>query len=551
MSLIASRGPNGPGARVRRLSLWKLVPGLLVAGLVLGVVAYDACKIEVPTGFQAVLARKVGLDLTKDMEIAPAPKDGRYYKGVQPGVLKEGRYFYNPFFWSWEITKQIEVPSGKLGVRISLVGEELRDGQVLAEEGQKGIRRDVYLPGRYAYNPYVETIELQDPVSIPPGFRGVVTLLTGKDPKDPNVVLVGKGERGVQRETLPPGTYPVNPYETRVSVVDCRSQRYKPTDSDKLDFLSSDGFEVKLDLAIEYRVMEDRVAEVFVLYNEDRNGDAIDEEIIAKIITPETRSICRINGSKQTGVQFIGGDTKTVFREQLMKALTANCKQQGIEILPDGVSITDIHPPQEIARPVRDREFAKQQLALFQQQKDQQESEKQLKIETMMVKRKQLVVETTREVNRLTIKSQEQQTVATTESQAKLAVARTNLEAAKDKASAVVAEAEADAEGIRFDNQAELAGLTTKVAAFGGDGGAMAQNLLVSKLAPAFRSIMTNSEGSLMDLFRQMTSPVGKPGSASAAMLPSSILPHPFTGQIAEKNPAAPAETTSLPEVKP
>ena len=57
-----------------------------------------------------------------------------------------------------------------------------------------------------------------------------------------------------------------------------------------MDFLSSDGFPVTLDGAVEFRVFPDRAAEVFVKYNEDDNGDAIDGEIIAKVITPESRS---------------------------------------------------------------------------------------------------------------------------------------------------------------------------------------------------------------------------------------------------------------------
>ena len=84
-------------------------------------------------------------------------------------------------------------------------------GQVLAQPGQKGILREVLKPGRYPYNPYAETIELHDPVTIPAGFRGVVTLLAGPLPKDPNVFLVEEGERGVQTKTLEPGTYYLNP----------------------------------------------------------------------------------------------------------------------------------------------------------------------------------------------------------------------------------------------------------------------------------------------------------------------------------------------------
>ena len=77
--------------------------GLLLLGLGLVMAVYNACKIEVGTGQQAVLIRREGLELEPDMELAPPPKDGRaYYKGVQTGgpnngVLTEGRYFYNPY----------------------------------------------------------------------------------------------------------------------------------------------------------------------------------------------------------------------------------------------------------------------------------------------------------------------------------------------------------------------------------------------------------------------------------------------------------------------
>ena len=65
--------PRGVGALV----------GLTLVGIGLVVAIYNACKIEVDTGLQAVLIRREGLELEPDMELAPPPKDGRYYKGVQ------------------------------------------------------------------------------------------------------------------------------------------------------------------------------------------------------------------------------------------------------------------------------------------------------------------------------------------------------------------------------------------------------------------------------------------------------------------------------------
>jgi regulator of protease activity HflC (stomatin/prohibitin superfamily) len=537
MSRLVIRDEGGP-RRPRGLSSWKVLTlGALVAApfVVLGV--YNACKIEVDTGKQAVLIRRVGLDLGRDQELAPPRKGGAYYKGVQTegvygGVLTEGRYFYNPFFWSWEISKQFEVPNGKIGIRIALDGDDLPSGQVLAEAGQKGIRAKVELPGRYPYNPYAEEFELHDPVTVPAGFRGVVTLLSGRKPKDPNQFMVGEGERGVQKKTLDPGTYYLNPYETRVSLVDCRSKRFNLGEGSAMDFLSSDGFPVTLDGAIEFRVVPERAAEVFVKYNEDDNGDDIDGEIIAKIITPESRSLCRTGGSKLTGGQFISGNDREVFQRNLVRSLTENCKQQGVEIL--AVAITRVEPPQDIATPVRDREVAKQELAQFNQEKLQQLSEAKLQIEVLMAEQKQKVVRAEAAVIVQTTKAEQDAGVAATLAEQKLKVTQTQLEAAKDKASAIVAKAQADADVIRFTNRADLAGLASRVAAFDGDGSALAQNILVGKLAPGFRSILSNSEGPLMDLFGQFVKtsthkgstaevkPIAKPAAeaARAAELP-------------------------------
>ena len=434
------------------------------------------------------LIRQEGLELEPDMELAPPPKDGQsYYKGVQTGgpnngVLTEGRYFYNPYYWSWEITPQFVVPGDKIGIRIALSGDDLPPGQILAEPGQKGILREVLKPGRYPYNPYAEAIELHDPVTIPAGFRGVVTLLAGPLAKDPNVFLVEDGERGVQTKTLDPGTYYLNPYETRVSLVDCRSQRFNLGQDGEMDFLSADGFPITLDGVVEFRILPEKVAEMFVKYNEDANGDEIDEEIIAKIITPESRSLCRIGGSKLSGGQFISGEDREKFQTDLVKSLTENCKKQGIEIL--AVAITSIQPPEEIAEPVRQREVAKQKLAQFQQEKLQQLSEAKLKVQVVLAEQKKRWSRPSRRSSRRRPRPKQEQEVAVTLAEQKLKVAQTQLEATKDKASAIMAKAEADADVIRFNNKAEVAGLAAQVAAFDGDGSALARNMLMGKLAP-------------------------------------------------------------------
>ena len=308
---------------------WKV--GVVAAALFVGVpliilplFIYTECRIEVPSKHMAILIRKVGKDLPNGEEIAP----DETYKGVQnqKEQLAEGRYFYNPYFWDWVVVPQVEIPEGKLGVRTRLHGDDLPPDDVIAwKENQKGIVPAVLRPGRYAinarvagapqrrYDSYAETIELFDPVTVPAGFKGVVTNLSAPLPENPNVLLVEEDNaRGVQPKTLDPGTYYVNPYITRINLVDCRSQRFnlKSNTSGAMGFPSKDGFWVVLDGRVEFRVKPEEAARVFVTYNDTDNGEAIDEEIVSKIILPNARSFCRIRGSSHSGREFIEGETR-------------------------------------------------------------------------------------------------------------------------------------------------------------------------------------------------------------------------------------------------
>ncbi|MCA9216106.1 MAG: hypothetical protein KDB27_23725 [Planctomycetales bacterium] len=505
-----------PPPRKSRAPIYALTALLTLAGLLfLPFFVYLKCRIEVPSKHMAVLIKKTGKDLTNDMEIAPDES----YKGVQLECLGEGRHYRNPWNWRWEVVPQVEIPENKLGVRIRLSGDELPYGHLIAiQETQKGIIPDPLRPGRYAinatvagsqvrgHNNYVELIELHDPVTIPAGFKGVVTNLSGPMPKDPNVLLVDPGSRGVQAETLTPGRHYVNPYVTRIDLVDCRSKRFDLNTGGSMGFPSKDGFWVTLDGIIEFRVMPDRAAHVFVTYN-DSVGDtgvqcSVEEEIINKVILPNARSFCRLRGSDHYGKEFISGETRTQFQEDFQNQLASTCESQGIKIIQ--ALITRIYPPQKIAKPVRDRQMATQQQHQYEKQIVQQESEKQLAIETELIKQKQALVEADRKVVRTVTEAKREQEVALIQAKQKLRVAELNLEAATDLAAAVTAKGEAAAEVIKFKNAAEAAGWKRAVAAFSNDGDAFARWVMLKKIAPSYRQMMVNTADSpIMDIFSQ------------------------------------------------
>lgn len=513
-----------------RLSIGALLGLALVSIVVTPILIYTICRIEVPSKHIAILTRKTGKDLENGEEIAPTDQ----HKGLQIEVLSEGRHFRNPWNWDWDVVPQVEIPQGKLGVRVRLYGEDLPYAEIIAwNENQKGIVPRILNPGRYPYNAwvvgtprraddnYAEHIELFDPVVIPAGFKGVVTNLSGALPEDPNVLMVESGKRGVQSETLDPGTYYVNPYIKRINLVDCRSQRFNLAEGGEMGFPSKDGFWVTLDGIIEFRVLPEESAKVFVTYNDqtnDQGPDAqVDEEIINKVILPNARAFCRLRGSDHSGKEFIEGETRIQFQMDFQKELEKTCESQGIEIIQ--ALITRISPPQKIAEPVRKRQIAVQEEKRYQREILQQESEKNLAIEQEMVQRKQRLIESEREVVKMTTEAEQRQQVALIEAQQQLKVAELELQAAEDLAEAVLARGAADAKVIEFNNQAEAAGWQKSVMAFGGNGTEFARWVMLKKFAPAYRQMMINTADSpLMDIFEQFKA--GGTATASQSTIP-------------------------------
>lgn len=492
--------------------------GTSVAGIVLAAflawTVYTQFRIDVPTGSMAILTKKSGKDIPNDQEVAPGTVDNPEYKGVQRWFLTEGRYFYNPFDWSWTVLPQQVLNDGEVGVRVSLTGDELPYGEFLAkldangEPTSKGIVPGVLRPGRYAIHPYLFKLERKAPITIPGGFKGVVTNLAGPLAADPNQLLVPKGFRGVQEETLDSGTYYLNPYEQRIGLVDCRSQRYNLAENKDMGFPSKDGFWVSLDGVIEFRIHSEKAAEVYVTYNEFKKGDKgeidpfdpIDEEIIRKVIMPNARSFCRLRGSNELGREFIQGETRTIFQEEFQKEMRQACEPMGIDIIQ--ALITRIRPPEKIASPVRDREIAKQQEKQYQQQILQQESEQKLAIERELVKQKEALVKSQQVVVKLTTAATQEQEVALTKAEEKKAVAQFRLDATLDEAAAIQSKGKAEADVVRFQNEADAAGWKTAVEAFNGDGGLFARFVMLQKLAPSYRRIMANTADSpIMKVF--------------------------------------------------
>ncbi|MEI8340252.1 MAG: SPFH domain-containing protein, partial [Verrucomicrobiota bacterium] len=397
---------------------------ILLVVLFLPVWYWVFCRIEPGADEIAILVHKTGKDLTPEQILATSPDQ----KGIQLEVLPEGRYFRNPYSWSWQISKVTDIPAGKLGVLTRLFGNDLPPGNIIASEGTKGIVAEVLRPGKYRINPYAFNIEMYDAISIRPGHGGIVTSLVGDDvfskeiPQDKrNQFLVSKGMKGVLPEVLTPGTYYLNPYMFNIAEVNLQSQRFEMGGDDAINFLTMDGFTVHVEGTIEYAFIQDNAARLT-----HQVGDM--DDIIKKIIMPLARGFSRIEGSKNPAKSYIVGDTRQKFQDSLQEHLRSKCLEWGVAV--KSVLIRNIKPPDEIASVIREREVAVQNARKFDQQIEQAKSQAELtRQETLALQNKEKVEADTERI-RAVISAKQDQSVRLTQAEQILEVAKLETAAA-------------------------------------------------------------------------------------------------------------------------
>jgi regulator of protease activity HflC (stomatin/prohibitin superfamily) len=473
-------------------------------------------RIVVGPGQVMVVMRKdAGRSLPADQIIiprAPDPKDTSAFEqwnqkygdcnGILEQVYPEGTYFgFSPFDYEREVVPAIVIDSRKVGIVVKKFGQKLDEGQVLADPArdQRGPLPVVLRPGRYNEfsNPYAYEVKQVSPVQVDPGHRGVVTVLAGKLSANPNQYLVETGSQGVQDQTEPEGFRYINPFEKRIMPISIQSQRFEMAGNDAIQFPSSDSFDIRMEGFVEWSVIPDKLPLNYVQYGA---GGELIKYLDEKVILPYARSFCRLVGSKYNARDFISGDTKLKFQHEFETRLREACEKQGIEILQ--ALVRDIVPPDDIKNPINEREIAKQQINSLQQQIQVAHSQSDLARQTEMATQNQKIGDANRQVVTIVKKAEQERDVALTKARQDLAVAQLRLEAAKNLADAQVARGEADANVILLNKQAEAEPLKQQIAAFG-SGDKYAQFFFYQKLAPAVKSIMTNTDGPFADLFRQ------------------------------------------------
>jgi len=316
------------------------------------------------------------------------------------------------------------------------------------------------------------------------------------------------------------GAHYLNPYAVRVYPVDVRNQRLEfsssPAEADQqghddqslssLRFPSSDGFEIDAELTVEWSVDAARAPEVFVRIGTG-DPDTLLQEVRHKALIPALRGIARVQGSKYPAANYISGESRTIFQTSVFDGLKEVCGKQGVVI--HSVLVNDIHPPDDIADPIRQREVAKEELTRNNIQLEQAKAEQSLARQTMLVdqERARVLAETAKKKRK--IETENAQRVALIEQEKLLAVATADLQAARLQAEAILARGQAEAAVVVANYEAEAKGLAASVAAFKTPAG-FAAYTFAQRMAPSVGTVFADPEGPFGKLFKDLLEGSGK-----------------------------------------
>ncbi len=518
------------------------------------------CRFYVGPNEMAVVTAKNGDPLEPGQILA---RQGQ--KGIQEETLGEGRHFLNPVFYDVELLRAIFVPPGKVAMVTSKVGTTLAEGRFIADRGQKGIWHGVLGPGKYRMNPYGYQVDIVDAISIPIGYAGVITSLSGDQAAGGQ--FAEKGQKGVRRDVLQPGLYYVNPKEYKVDVLEIginqvsllgrsggkvvtkarqlgqnealnelqsavlqkqeakrqdyfskrstTSQMQKSLQGDQVDFEagsapagiapaplaegemnltelvsfpSRDGFQISLDMTLEFELAPDAIAGIFRRY-----GDL--PAVVDKIIMPQITSISRNKGSEYRAKDFIVGEGREKFQTDLTVSLEQTLGAKGIKVY--NALIRHVEVPDQIREPIQQASIAVEQDLTNKERQNTARKQAELNTELSLIKQRgEQVVQETEKI-KAEIAADLQRQVAEIQAETLKKTAEIQKQTAAIAANKVRVLGEAKASALLKVDGERASGLQMKTAVFR-DPIAYAQWRFADTLNPEMKlNIIHSGEGTL------------------------------------------------------
>jgi regulator of protease activity HflC (stomatin/prohibitin superfamily) len=225
-----------------------------------------------------------------------------------------------------------------------------------------------------------------------------------------------------------------------------------------VEFPSRDGFEISLDMTVEFELLPELIASIFNSY-----GDL--PAVVDKVIMPQITSISRNKGSEYRAKDFIVGEGREIFQTELTRALAATLKTKNIIV--HNALIRHVGVPMQILDPIQQASIAIEQDLTNQEKQNTARKQAELNTELTLIeqRREQVAQETSKLKAEITADKQKQ--VAEIHAETMKRVADIARQTAAIQADRVRTLADAEAAAITMVEGEKASGLLLKARAFG------------------------------------------------------------------------------------
>ena len=245
--------------------------------------------------------------------------------------------------------------------------------------GKIGLQHDPLLYGAYGLNPFLVRVDIapmlvveQGEVAVIKSYVGLMTEdVTGEEFKFG--VIVKPGHRGIWREALGTGKYPINPHcyqaeivPTAILTLNWAEQTSKAHTLDatlsQIVAKSREGFIFKIDLQVQIHVSGVEAPRVISMVGTMQN-------LVSEVLQAAVGNHFRDKMQSMKAVQFI--ETRQQVQEEAFKHIESKLSQYKVET--KGVYIQDVILPEQMVKVLTEREIANQEIETFKKQRDAQE----------------------------------------------------------------------------------------------------------------------------------------------------------------------------------
>ena len=488
--------------------------------------------INIPIGKVGVVTSKVGKPLAPGEIIAP----DKSFQGIWREVLTPGVHRLNPEGYKVDIVDAINIPFGYVGVVTSQTGKPAKPGE-FAKAGEKGVLQDILQPGLYYINPrayQVNVIEIgMNQVSMTGETGGVIALKNRIEAASDTLAEMSTNTLNSQLQKREVMLQKENsmPRRSMQSVPAARSIRTRKSPPNALrrnmmgevpsaaattvpqtpdmvysvggfvEFPSRDGFKILMDMTVEFELMPEHIARIYMLY-----GDL--PQVVSKIILPQILSVTRMKGSSYRAQDFIVGEGREIFQNNLRSELEQVLREKSIVV--HNAIIRNVTIPTNILKPIQEASLAVEQNLTNYSLQETAKIEAELNLHTAMIEQKRQEID--QETRKITaeIAAQQKQSVRLIAAEAELEVAKLQLKRSELEAARSKLKGETDVKVAFMRNNERALGVEMKAKAMGASG-VMADLMLVEKLNPNVKlQVIYAGEGTLWTDLKSGTVTVNK-----------------------------------------